>query len=904
MAKGYSLYVDGTITKPTTDKEALEWKIIDQKALGVIQGSVNHDLLFHIINCKESKEAWDKLKSIYGKVDEEKGFQIEDDLLLLDPNNFDMLQDYLTKVNEYRALLTDCGNPISDDRLIHHILKKLPKEYASFYSSFHTHRLTMGTAYTKPSFDSFSEILIREQSHLMDKGLLTSSKSKALVVSNDTKSTQGGKGSYNNQNKQQKPKSETQHTSQQGSSSSNKKGNNNKKEQLTCAYCKKKNHDEHHCKTKRIDELENLLKKNRINVPGASSDTTSKGKGQALMAHSSSSSEWILDSGASYHMGSSKDDFCSLNKSKVPHIFVGDDTKMEVEGKGNIEMENGEFQEVLYVPNLSSNLLSIYQITHLGDGHKVEFLPDSVQVRSLKNDSVIAVGKVNEDKRLYSFSHFVPKSSSQALLTHSTLPSTLWHERFGYLATRHLQQLSRKHMVKGLPSINFSKGDNTSSVDMHLEEKNVKGKSTRTSDVLQLVHMVLAGPFAVTSVSQGRYILTLVDDFSRFTWVYFLHHKNEVVQKLKAFKTHVERKSRKAIKVLKVDNENRYIDRRLKNFCRVEGIDLQNSPAFSPHKTDVAAMRIRTLKTMASCMIKAKSLDPCFEVEAISSASHILNRSPHPSLDGKTPFEAWCGRKPVVSHFRVFGCPAWANISSKSCKVPAPRPCTFIGYEDRMKAYRLMDPETHQIFVEKDVHFEESSPSLSSTPLHTAYTVETDSDFSEGSSSASDSWRSPDSCSPRHQPTAHAYIATVTGPLQQDSSSLPGLATASDLGDHTLHLPLLDAASSTVVTGVSFDPLEHSPHDQSFQIDMSVDSYGQQQQQGSSSLAGSDCSLGQVHPSVGQVSETLYLDLFLQSWISFFGAVTYWHHSSEGGASSVSLPLFFLFWMYIHMGGS
>ena len=91
---------------------------------------------------------------------------------------------------------------------------------------------------------------------------------------------------------------------------------------------------------------------------------------------------------------------------------------------------------------------------------------------------------------------------------------------------------------------------------MHLEEKYDKGKSYRASNVLQLVHMVLAGPFAVTLVSQGRYILTLVDDFSRFTWVYFLHHKNEVVQKLQAFKTHVEHKSRKAIKVLRVDNEN------------------------------------------------------------------------------------------------------------------------------------------------------------------------------------------------------------------------------------------------------------------------------------------------------------------------------------------------------------
>ncbi len=137
------------------------------------------------------------------------------------------------------------------------------------------------------------------------------------------------------------------------------------------------------------------------------------------MANSSSLVEWILDLGASYHMASSKGDFSSLKYSKVPHIFVGDNTKMEVEGKGQVDMENGEFKDVVYVPNLSSNLLSIYQITHYGDCNKVEFLPDSVMVCTLKDDSLVAVGKVNHDTRLYSFSHFVPKSPSHALLTQS-----------------------------------------------------------------------------------------------------------------------------------------------------------------------------------------------------------------------------------------------------------------------------------------------------------------------------------------------------------------------------------------------------------------------------------------------------------------------------------------------------
>ena len=118
---------------------------------------------------------------------------------------------------------------------------------------------------------------------------------------------------------------------------------------------------------------------------------------------------------------------------------------------------------------------------------------------------------------------------------------------------------------------------------------------------------------------------------------------------------------------------------------------------------------------MASCMIKAKPLYPTLEVKPISSVTHILNRSPRNDLDGKTPFESWCNRKLVVSHFRVFGCLAWENLSSRSCKALIPQPCNFIGYEDRMKAYRLMDPKKHEIFVEMDVHFEESSPNLSST---------------------------------------------------------------------------------------------------------------------------------------------------------------------------------------------
>ena len=111
MKKGLNMYVDGKITKFIDATTLIDWKIKDNQALGIIWSCVHRDLFFHISIFKDAKGAWEKLEGFYGKVDEEKGFQIEDDLLLLDPKNFDTIQDYINKANELRALLKDCGNP-------------------------------------------------------------------------------------------------------------------------------------------------------------------------------------------------------------------------------------------------------------------------------------------------------------------------------------------------------------------------------------------------------------------------------------------------------------------------------------------------------------------------------------------------------------------------------------------------------------------------------------------------------------------------------------------------------------------------------------------------------------------------------------------------------------------------
>jgi hypothetical protein len=249
-------------------------------------------------------------------------------------------------------------------------------------------------------------------------------------------------------------------------------------------------------------------------------------------------------------MATSEAVYYSLDACKGPLILMGDNSYVEVTGKGRIELTNGSFENVLHVPKLSVNLLSVYQMMNSGIRNKVVFTPNSVDIYDLQTNSMVATGEVNHQSRLYTFSEFIEPDYA-LLLTHTDESSRIWHEMFRHLNFRYMQQLSKHRLVDGLPDIHFSKGICEGCVlGKHPQEKFVKGKSQRASAPLDLIHSDLMGPFAHPSIIKSIFVLIFVDDFSRFTWIYFLKQKSEVFQHLKDFKALVETQSRKKIKVL------------------------------------------------------------------------------------------------------------------------------------------------------------------------------------------------------------------------------------------------------------------------------------------------------------------------------------------------------------------
>ena len=118
--------------------------------------------------------------------------------------------------------------------------------------------------------------------------------------------------------------------------------------------------------------------------------------------------------------------FSSLDMSKGQLIVLGDNSLTDSMGKGRIDLDHGNFNNVLYVPGLASNILSVYQMTHNGSPKKVILSPYDVEITKISNGKVISKGVVDHTSKVYKFSHFLPYSNPSALLTHDNEARNIW----------------------------------------------------------------------------------------------------------------------------------------------------------------------------------------------------------------------------------------------------------------------------------------------------------------------------------------------------------------------------------------------------------------------------------------------------------------------------------------------
>ena len=160
--------------------------------------------------------------------------------------------------------------------------------------------------------------------------------------------------------------------------------------------------------------------------------------------------------------------------------------------------------------------------------------------------------------------------------------------------------------------------------------------------------------------------------------------------------------------MLRTDNGGEFTATEFTAYCADEGIQRHFSASYTPQQNGVVEHRNQTMVATARALLKQRGMPAIYWGEAVMTVVHLLNRSPTKALDGKTPYEAWYGRKPVVSHLRVFGCLAFAKELNHVIKLDdQSTPGVFIGYAEGVKAYHILDPTTQHVHISQDIVFDE-----------------------------------------------------------------------------------------------------------------------------------------------------------------------------------------------------
>lgn len=287
-----------------------------------------------------------------------------------------------------------------------------------------------------------------------------------------------------------------------------------------------------------------------------------------------------------------------------------------------------------------------------------------------------------------------------------------WHARLGHISFKTIRAMAVQGMVFGLPEIKEERRlCDSCLVGKQTRQSFPKATSFRASRPLELLHADLCGPITPATLSHNRYIFVLIDDCTRYMWSILLKDKSDAFDKFKEFKKLVEKDINKEIMTLRTDRGGEFTSHDFNNFCSNNGIKRHLTAPYTPQQNGVVERRNRTLMEMTRSILKAMGVPNYLWGEANRHATYLINRVPTRALSNQTPYECLKGKKPSISHIRVFGCMAYAKRDAGQLRKLDDRSeaAVHLGIEAGSKAYRLYNPTSKRVIVSRDVVFDEKA---------------------------------------------------------------------------------------------------------------------------------------------------------------------------------------------------
>nr|GFA93615.1 retrovirus-related Pol polyprotein from transposon TNT 1-94 [Tanacetum cinerariifolium] len=287
----------------------------------------------------------------------------------------------------------------------------------------------------------------------------------------------------------------------------------------------------------------------------------------------------------------------------------------------------------------------------------------------------------------------------------------LWHRRLSHLNFDTINLLSKNDIVVGLPKLKFVKDHLCSSCELgKAKRKSFHSKLTPSSKRrLHLLHMDLCGPMRVASINGKRFVLVIVDDYSRYTWTHFLRSKDETPEVLIDFLRLVQRGLQAQVRVVRTDKDTEFLNQTLHAYFAAEGIQHQTFVARTLEQNGVVERRNRTLVESARTMLSAAKVPLFFWAEAIATACFTQNRSLVIPRHEKIPYHIINDRKPSVKFFHIFGSVCYIVRDGENLDKMKKKghECIFVGYSTQSRAYRVFNKRTRVIMESIHVNFDE-----------------------------------------------------------------------------------------------------------------------------------------------------------------------------------------------------
>jgi hypothetical protein len=207
------------------------------------------------------------------------------------------------------------------------------------------------------------------------------------------------------------------------------------------------------------------------------------------------------------------------------------------------------------------------------------------------------------------------------------------------------------------------------------------------------------------------YVLVIIDDYSRYSWVFFLERKDEVFGHFWSLALRLNNQHLNCLKSICSDNGTKFRNVSFNQFCLEHGVDQKFFSPCVPQQNGVVERKNCTLVEMDRTMLNEHRTPRRFWANAISTACYISNRIFMHSILHLTPFELRFGRKPPVSHLRPFGCKCFVLKRGNLDKFEShSSDGILLGYTPHSRSYRVFNLETNTIVESCDMTFNKTAP--------------------------------------------------------------------------------------------------------------------------------------------------------------------------------------------------